>query len=87
MKLDRFIRLALGLVVLLIFIIAIAATFFVTESALNVWDRLARGPRIILYGYMTAIALLTAAAVWLIVKILSGKKQKAVPPALSLIHI
>jgi GTP-binding protein EngB required for normal cell division/uncharacterized protein (DUF697 family) len=81
MKLDRFIRLALGLVVLLIFIIAIAATFFVTESALNVWDRLASGPRIILYGYMTAIALLTAAAVWLIVKILSGKKQKAVPPA------
>jgi GTP-binding protein EngB required for normal cell division/uncharacterized protein (DUF697 family) len=80
MKLDRFIRLALGLAVLLIFIIAIAATFFVTESALNVWDRLASGPRIILYGYMTAIALLTAAAVWLIVKILSGKKHKAVPP-------
>jgi hypothetical protein len=36
MKLDRFIRLAVGLLILLVFVIAIAAMLFVTESALNV---------------------------------------------------
>jgi GTP-binding protein EngB required for normal cell division/uncharacterized protein (DUF697 family) len=74
MKLDRFIRMALGLVVLLVFIIAIAAMFFVTESALNVWDRLASGPRIILYGYIAALVLLTAAAAWLIFRIVVARK-------------
>ena len=61
MKLDRFIRMSIGLIVLLVFIIAIAALLFVTESALNVWDRLVEGPRYILYGYLAAIGLLVAA--------------------------
>ena len=55
MKLDRFIRLAVGLLILLVFVIAIAAIFFVTESALNVWDRLVQGPRFLLYGYFAAM--------------------------------
>ena len=69
MKLDRFIRLAVGLLILLVFIIAIAATLFVTESALNVWDRLVQGPRFILYGYFAAMAGLLLAAIWLILRL------------------
>lgn len=69
MKLDRFIRLGIGLIVLLVFIIAIAALLFMTESALNVWDRLVQGPRFILYGYIAVLAALVVTAIWLIAKL------------------
>ena len=74
MKLDRFIRLSVGLIILLVFVIAIAAILFVTESALNVWDRLVEGPRIILYGYLTAMAALLATALWLIMRLLVRRR-------------
>lgn len=70
MKLDRFIRLGLGLLIALLFIVAIAALLFVTESALNVWDRLSEGPRLLLYGYIGAMSALVAGAAWLIVRLL-----------------
>lgn len=66
MKLDRFIRVAIAIVVLLVFIIAIAALLFVSESALNVWDRLRAGPAIVLYIYVAILLLLGATALWLI---------------------
>lgn len=69
MKLDRFLRIAVGLLVLLVFVITIAAMLFVTESALNVWDRLIEGPRIILYGYVTVMSALVIIAIWLIVRL------------------
>lgn len=69
MKLDRFLRLVIGALILLVFIIAIAALLFVTESALNVWDRLVQGPRIILYGYLAIMATLAIIALWLIVRL------------------
>lgn len=69
MKLDRFIRSAVGLVVLLVFVIAIAALLFVTESALNVWDRLVAGPRILLYGYVAVMAGLVITAIWLVFRL------------------
>lgn len=75
MKLDRFIRLSLGLLILLVFVIAVAAIFFVTESALNVWDRLVQGPRILLYGYFAAIAGLLLVAIWLVVRLLVKRKR------------
>ena len=74
MKLDRFIRLAIGLVVMLVAIIAIAALLFMTESALNVWDRLVQGPRIILYIYLTVMAALVVAAIWLIARLVVKRK-------------
>jgi GTP-binding protein EngB required for normal cell division len=77
MKLDRFLRLAVGLLILLVFVIAIAAMLFVTESALNVWDRLVQGPRIFLYGYVTLMALLVIAAAWLIIRLLVRRKISA----------
>ncbi len=77
MKLDRFIRLAVGLIIFLIFVIAIAAMLFVTESALNVWDRLVQGPRIVLYGYMAVMAALVVAAIWLVMRLVVRRKVQS----------
>jgi GTP-binding protein EngB required for normal cell division len=76
MKVDRFIRLAAGFLILLVFVIAIAALLFVTESALNVWDRLAAGPKVILYGYLSAMAALIAAAAWLVWRLVVRRSPK-----------
>jgi GTP-binding protein EngB required for normal cell division/membrane protein implicated in regulation of membrane protease activity/uncharacterized protein (DUF697 family) len=75
MKLDRFIRVAVAIVVGLLFVVAIAAFLFVTESALNVWQRLLEGPRFLLYGYVAVIAGLVVAAAWLIWKLLRRRKS------------
>ena len=74
MKLDRFLRLAIGAIVALVFVIAVAAMLFVTESALNVWDRLVEGPRLLLYGYVGVMAALVIAAVWLVFKLVVRRK-------------
>ncbi len=86
MTLDRFIRLGIGLVILLIFLIALAAMLFVTESALNVWDRLREGPALILYGYVFVVAVLIVTAIWfmlrLVVKRKPANKKVAAPKPL-----
>ena len=74
MKLDRFIRLALGSLILLVFVLVIAALLFVTESALNVWDRLVQGPRLLLYGYLAVMAALVVSAIWLVGRLLVRRK-------------
>ena len=74
MKLDRFIRVAIAVVVLLVFIIAIAALLFVSESALNVWDRLRAGPAIVLYVYVAVLLMLGVAALWLIWRLVVRRK-------------
>jgi len=79
MKLDRFLRISIGLIVLLVFIIAIAALLFMTESALNVWDRLVQGPRLILYGYLAMMVALVVTAIWLIVRLVV--RRRPVPVA------
>jgi len=78
MKLDRFIRLAVGVLILLVFVIAIAAMLFVTEAALNVWDRLVQGPRFLLYGYFAAMAGLLIAALWLVMRLVVKRRIPAV---------
>ena len=77
MKLDRFIRLFAGILILLVFFIGIAALLFVTESALNVWDRLSDGPVVLLYGYVSLLAALGIAAMWLIVRLLVRRRTPA----------
>lgn len=74
MKVDRFLRLAIGFLILVVFIIAIGALLFVTESALNVWDRLVTGPRIILWGYVAVMVGLTMTAFWLIVRLVVKRR-------------
>jgi hypothetical protein len=76
MKLDRFIRLSIGLLVLLVFVVAVAALLFVTESALNVWDRLLEGPGLLLYGYVAVMLALVLAAAWLIIKLVVRRKAR-----------
>ena len=66
MKVDRLLRLTLAFVIFLAFLLALAAALFVTESALNVWDRLRSGPPWVLYTYAALVALLAITAAWLV---------------------
>lgn len=66
MKVDRLIRFAIAGAILLLVIVALGAVLFLTESALNVWDRLARAPAVILYGYVGALLFVFVAALWFI---------------------
>lgn len=77
MKVDRLIRLSLGFLILLLFIIAIAALLFVTESALNVWERLLAGPRLLLYVYSALMLALVVAAAWLVWRLLVRRRPRA----------
>ena len=78
MKLDRVIRIAIAAVILLVFIVAIGAMLFLTEAALNVWDRLVEGPRALLYGYVMIMAALAVTALWLIWRLVVRRKIPAV---------
>lgn len=79
MKLDRFIRVAIAVVIFLVFVVATGALLFITESALNVWDRLRTGPPALLYAYVALIVLLAATAVWLIWRLVIRKKVELPP--------
>jgi GTP-binding protein EngB required for normal cell division/uncharacterized protein (DUF697 family) len=81
MKLDRVIRIAIAAIVLLVFVIAIGAMVFLTESALNVWDRLVEGPKTLLYGYVAVMVGLLVAAVWLIWRLVVRRRIPAVRAA------
>jgi len=66
MKLDRFIRIVVALLILLVSIVVIGALLFLSESALNVWDRLLEGPKVLRYGYVAVMAALVLTAIWLV---------------------
>jgi len=74
MKVDRVIRVAIAVVILLAFVIATGALLFISESALNVWDRLQAGPPALLYAYVGVMLLLVVAALWLIWRLLVKRK-------------
>ena len=74
MKLDRFIRIVVALLILLVFIVAIGAMLFLTESALNVWDRLVEGPKAMLYGYVAVMVALLITAFWLVWRLVIRRK-------------
>ncbi|MEM1176153.1 MAG: GTPase [Pseudomonadota bacterium] len=80
MKLDRFIRLAATLLILAVFVIAVGALLFVTESALNVWDRLRQGPIVILVLYVALLAGFALAAIFLIWRLVI-RREPTVPSA------
>ncbi|MEQ8204569.1 MAG: Era-like GTP-binding protein [Woeseia sp.] len=81
MTLDRFIRLGLGFLILLVFLIALAALLFVTESALNVWDRLLEGPRLLLYGYVFVVVALIVTAIWFMVRLVVKRQPRKKSPS------
>ncbi len=74
MKLDRFIRIAIAVAVVLVFVISIGALLFISESALNVWDRLKAGPPALLYAYVSVMLLLAITALWLIWRLVVRRK-------------
>jgi GTP-binding protein EngB required for normal cell division/uncharacterized protein (DUF697 family) len=83
MKVDRFIRVTLAVLILLVFVIATAALLFVSESALNVWDRLKAGPPALLYAYVSFMLLLAATALWLIWRLVVRRRAKPRKPVSS----
>ena len=84
MKLDRFIRIAIAVGLFAVFVIALGALLFVTESALNIWDRLREAPAVILYGYLAILLLLFAAVVILVLRLVVRRNAK--PEARSETH-
>ncbi len=74
MKLDRFIRVAIAVAIGLIFIVATGALLFISEAALNVWDRLKAGPPALLYAYVAVMLLLAVTALWLIWRLVVRRK-------------
>jgi len=77
MKLDKFIRIVLGLLIVVAFLVAIGALLFFTQTALNVWDRLLEGPRILRWGYVGGMIGLVALAIYLIWRLLIRRKPAA----------
>ncbi len=77
MKLDRFIRLAATLLIVAVFVIAVGALLFVTESALNVWDRLREGPVVLLVLYVSLLAGFALAAIYLIWRLVIRREPAA----------
>jgi GTP-binding protein EngB required for normal cell division len=68
----------LALLIVVVFFIAIGALLFFTQTALNVWDRLLEGPRLLLWGYVAAMALLVVFAIYLIWVLLVRRRVQPV---------
>jgi len=81
MKLDRLIRISIAVAVALIFIVATGALLFISESALNVWDRLKAGPPALMYAYVAIMLLLAVTALWLIWRLVVRRKIQPVKSA------
>jgi GTP-binding protein EngB required for normal cell division len=76
MKLDRFIRIVIAVAIGLVFIVATGALLFISEAALNVWDRLKAGPPPLLYAYVSLMLLLAVTALWLTWRLVVRRKAK-----------
>ena len=77
MKLDRLIRIAIAVALSLLLLIAVAAWLFVTESALNVWDRLREGSSFFLFAYVGGLLILLVVVAWLMLRLLVRRRPKA----------
>jgi uncharacterized protein len=78
MKVDRFVRFAVAFVIAILFLLALAALLFVTEAALNVWERLREGPTALLLLWVSVVATLAFLAIWLIWR-LAVRRKRAQP--------
>lgn len=83
MKVDRFLRIALALLIFIAFVVGIAAILFLTESALNVWDRLLQGPRWLLYAYVSSLIALSLLTAWLTWRLVVRRKISPVKPVVA----
>ena len=76
MQVDRVLRFVFALAILVVVVAATAAVLFVTESALNVWDRLEATPALVRYGYLALLVLVFAGAGWLIWRLVIRREPK-----------
>ena len=74
MKVDRVIRVVIAFLILAAFLVATGALLFVTDTAMNVWERLAEGPAVIRYAYVGAMVLVFVAAIGLIWRLVIRRK-------------
>jgi uncharacterized protein len=74
MKVDRLVRFAIAFAIALLFLVAIAALLFVTESALNVWQRLSEGPSALMYVWLCVVASLAFLMLWLMWRLAARRK-------------
>lgn len=79
MKIDRFVRLAIAFAIAVLFILMVAALLFVTQSALDVWERLSRGPAGLLYLWLAMLAALSLLAVLLIWRLVVRRRPAQNP--------
>ncbi|HZD54603.1 MAG TPA: GTPase [Woeseiaceae bacterium] len=79
MKIDRLVRLAIAFLIALLFIIAVAALLFVTQSALDVWERLSKGPAGLAYSWLAMLVALSLAALWLIWRLVLRRRPRRPP--------
>ncbi len=79
MKVDKLLRTVIAIAILVVFVIATGALLFVTESALNIWDRLKAGPAIVLYAYLGLMIAIIITAIWLVWRLVirRGPKKSA----------
>jgi GTP-binding protein EngB required for normal cell division len=87
MKLDKFIRIVLGLLIVVVFFIAIGALLYFTQTALNVWDRLLQGPWIVRWLYVGAMIGLVVLAVYLIWLLLVRRRPAAKTKAAAVVPL
>ena len=86
MKLDRALRIAVAVLTVVAFLVAIGALLFVTESALNVWDRLLQGPAVLRWLFVGVLVLIALANVWLVWRFVVPRRRarsKPAPPVLT----
>ena len=87
MKVDKLLRTVIAIAILVAFVIATGALLFVTESALNIWDRLKAGPAIVLYAYLGLMIAIIVTAIWLVWRLVirrsPGKAAAKKPQALT----
>ncbi len=76
MKLDRLIRGLLAVAIVLVVMAAVAILLFVTESALNVWERMSAAPAWFWGGYLLLILVLLGGGFWLIWRLLIPRRRK-----------
>ncbi|WP_405236544.1 GTPase [Lentisalinibacter orientalis] len=76
MKVDRILRTVLILAVILLFVAVIAGMLFITESALNVWDRLREAPAWLVFGYAGVLLAIALAAVWIVWRFLLPRRSR-----------
>src|SRR6056297_3122662 len=76
MKVDRILRTVLILAVILLFVAVIAGMLFITESALNVWDRLREAPAWLVVTYAGVLIAIALAAVWIVWRFLLPRRSR-----------